>query len=104
MTNTKLSQAEITAMLKDLSGWTLLSGREAIGKSVKFANFREAFAFMAEVALYAEKIDHHPEWTNVWNKVDVVLATHSVGGLSALDAKLAAAIDKAAARYLPANA
>jgi 4a-hydroxytetrahydrobiopterin dehydratase len=104
MTNTKLSQAEITTMLKDLSGWTLLSGREAIGKSIKFATFREAFAFMAEVALYAEKIDHHPEWTNVWNKVDIVLATHSVGGLSALDAKLAAAIDKAAARYLPANA
>ena len=66
---------------------------------MKFANFREAFAFMAEVALMAEKIDHHPEWTNVWNRVDIVLSTHSAGGLTGLDEKLAKAIDKAALRF-----
>ncbi len=101
MNNTRLTETEITAMLTTLEGWSLIHGREAIGKSFKFANFREAFAFMAEVALYAEKIDHHPEWTNVWNRVDIVLSTHSANGVSALDEKLAKVIEKAAVRFSP---
>lgn len=103
MTNSRLTDVEIKAMLAAMPGWSLMHAREAIGKSFKFANFREAFAFMTEVALYAEKIDHHPEWTNVWNRVDIVLSTHSANGLSALDEKLAKAIEKSAVRYsLPA--
>lgn len=99
MENARLSDSEIDAMLSGLDGWSKLHGRQAIGKSIKFANFREAFAFMAEVALMAEKIDHHPEWTNVWNRVDIVLSTHSADGVTKLDEKLAKAIDKAADRY-----
>ena len=101
MTNTRLTEAEIRKMLASLPGWSLIHAREAVGKSFKFANFREAFAFMTEVAFYAEKIDHHPEWTNVWNRVDIVLSTHSAEGLSALDEKLAKAIEKAAVRFSP---
>lgn len=63
MTNIRLTETEIAEMLAVLPGWSRLHAREAIGKSYKFTNFREAFSFMAEVALYAEKIDHHPEWT-----------------------------------------
>ncbi len=99
MTTTRLSETDITQLLAALPGWSKLHAREAIGKSFKFANFREAFAFMTEVALYAEKIDHHPEWTNVWNRVDIVLSTHSANGLSALDDKLAKAIEKSAIRF-----
>lgn len=99
MENARMSEAEIGEMLARLDSWTHLSGRQAIGKSLKFGNFREAFAFMAEVALMAEKIDHHPEWTNVWNRVDIVLSTHSAKGLTRLDEKLAKAIDKAASRF-----
>ena len=99
MENARLSDSEIDAMLAGLDGWSKLHGRQAIGKSLKFGNFREAFAFMAEVALMAEKIDHHPEWTNVWNRVDIVLSTHSADGVTKLDEKLAKAIDKAADRY-----
>ncbi|MGB8817224.1 MAG: 4a-hydroxytetrahydrobiopterin dehydratase [Rhizobiaceae bacterium] len=99
MDNARLSETEITKMLDTLSGWTRLHGREAIGRSLKFANFREAFAFMSEVALNAEKLDHHPEWTNVYNRVDIVLSTHSAGGLSGLDEKLARIIDKSADRF-----
>lgn len=101
MTTIRLSETETTQLLAALPGWSKLHAREAIGKSFKFANFREAFAFMTEVALYAEKIDHHPEWTNVWNRVDIVLSTHSANGLSALDGKLAKAIEKSAVRFPP---
>ena len=96
---TKLTEPEITTLLAARPGWSKLSGRDAIARRYKFANFRQAFAFMTEVALEAEKLDHHPEWTNVYNRVDIVLATHSVDGLSILDEKLAAKIDQAAARY-----
>jgi 4a-hydroxytetrahydrobiopterin dehydratase len=96
----KLTAIEIEALLAALPGWTKLSGREAIAKRFTFKNFRQAFAFMSEIALEAEKLDHHPEWTNVYNKVDIVLATHSVDGLSVLDQKLATKIDTAAARYI----
>lgn len=104
MSVTKLTPDEITAMLAKLKGWGALSARDAIGKSFSFKNFREAFAFMTEVALEAEKLDHHPEWTNVYKRVDIVLATHSVGGLSELDEKLALKIDKAAARFIATTA
>jgi 4a-hydroxytetrahydrobiopterin dehydratase len=89
----KLSAADRAKALAELSGWTALSGRDAIGKSFKFKTFSEAFGFMARVALEAEKMDHHPEWTNVYNKVDVVLSTHSAGGLTELDVKLARRMD-----------
>lgn len=100
MTQAKLTADETVALLTKLSGWTFLSARDAIGKSFSFKNFREAFAFMTEVAFEAETLDHHPEWTNVYKRVDIVLSTHSVGGLSELDQKLALKIDKAAARFL----
>jgi 4a-hydroxytetrahydrobiopterin dehydratase len=96
---TKLTETEITTLLAALPSWSKLSGRDAIARRLTFANFRQAFAFMTEIALEAEKLDHHPEWTNVYNRVDIVLSTHSVDGLSSLDEKLAIKIDKAAARY-----
>ena len=71
-------------------------GRDAIQKTFKFKDFNEAFGFMARAALVAEKMDHHPEWANVWNRVDVTLSTHSAGGLTELDLKLAEAMDKIA--------
>ena len=104
MPTTKLSADEIKAMLSKLSGWGALSARDAIGKSFSFKNFREAFAFMTEVAFEAEKLDHHPEWTNVYKRVDIVLSTHSVGGLSELDEKLALKIEKAASRFIATTA
>lgn len=89
----KLNPAERAKALAELSGWAPLSSRDAIAKSFKFKTFSEAFGFMARVALEAEKMDHHPEWTNVYNKVDVVLATHSAQGLTELDVKLARKMD-----------
>ena len=88
-----LNPAERAKALSELAGWSELSGRDAIAKSFKFKTFNEAFGFMARVALEAEKLDHHPEWTNVYNKVDVVLSTHSAGGLTELDVKLARKMD-----------
>jgi 4a-hydroxytetrahydrobiopterin dehydratase len=92
----RLSGPERATALSALSGWSELSGRDAIAKSFKFKTFSEAFGFMARVALAAEKLDHHPEWTNVYNKVDVVLSTHSAGGLTELDIKLAQKMDRIA--------
>jgi 4a-hydroxytetrahydrobiopterin dehydratase len=89
----KLNPQERAEALANLAGWSELSGRDAIAKSFKFKTFSEAFGFMARVALAAEKMDHHPEWTNVYNRVDVVLATHSAGGLTELDVKLAQKMD-----------
>ncbi|WMS44075.1 4a-hydroxytetrahydrobiopterin dehydratase [Acuticoccus sp. MNP-M23] len=76
--------------------WTLEDGGKAIGRDLKFANFRAAFAFMTEVALAAEKMNHHPEWSNVYNKVSIRLTTHDAGTLTDKDIALAKAIDKAA--------
>lgn len=104
MPATKLSTDEIRAMLAGLSGWSALSARDTMRKSFSFKNFREAFAFMTEVAFEAEKLDHHPEWTNVYKRVDIVLSTHSVGGLSELDEKLAIKIEKAASRFIATTA
>jgi 4a-hydroxytetrahydrobiopterin dehydratase len=80
--------------LARLSGWSEVKGRDAISKKFTFADFNEAFGFMARVALMAEKIDHHPEWSNVYKTVDVTLSTHDAGGLTELDVKLAEAMDK----------
>lgn len=79
------------------NGWTLCDDRDAIAKTFTFSNFSEAFAWMTRVAMVAEKMDHHPEWFNVWNKVDVTLSTHDAGGLTELDMELAAFMDGLAA-------
>ena len=89
----KLTPAERERLLPGLDGWALAQGRDGIAKSYKFADFTQAFAFMARVALLAEKADHHPEWSNVYNRVDIVLTTHDADGLSMRDIDLAKAID-----------
>ena len=75
------------------TGWALVEGRDALHKRFVFGNFVDAFGWMTQVAIWSEKWDHHPEWSNVYKTVDVVLSTHDVGGLSALDAKLARKMD-----------
>ena len=89
----KLSEEARAAALAELAGWTPLEDRDAIQKSFKFKTFNQAFGFMTRVALAADKMDHHPEWSNVYNRVDIVLTTHSCGGLSELDLKLARKIE-----------
>ena len=89
----KLSQAERTALLPNLPAWTLDAARDGITRSFRFKDFSEAFGFMSRVALLAEKADHHPEWSNVWNRVDILLTTHDAGGLSMRDIEMAKAID-----------
>ena len=79
--------------ISELSGWTPVKGRDAITKSYQFKTFNDAFGFMSQVALMAEKMDHHPEWFNVYNKVDVTLSTHDQGGVSNKDIKLAKFMD-----------
>jgi len=81
------------AALAGLDGWVLVEGRDAIQKTFKFKDFSQAFGFMARVALVAEKMDHHPEWRNVWSTVEVVLSTHDAGGLTQRDVDLAKAMD-----------
>ena len=83
----------VEPMLEVPHGWTRLSERDAIHKSFKFKDFNEAFGFMTRAALIAEKMDHHPEWANVYNKVEVTLSTHSAGGVTQLDLTLAHAMD-----------
>ncbi len=87
----KLGDAARAELGQQLPGWTLEG--EHLKRSFRFADFVEAFGFMARVALLAEKQDHHPEWFNVWNKVDIALTTHDANGLSARDVTLAKAID-----------
>ncbi|MBO9401089.1 MULTISPECIES: 4a-hydroxytetrahydrobiopterin dehydratase [unclassified Shimia] len=91
----RLSEAARDAVLEPLleNGWTLDTERDALQKSFKFDNFVEAFGWMTRAAIWAEKWNHHPEWFNVYNRVEVVLTTHDVGGISALDAKLARKMD-----------
>lgn len=89
----KLTPEERAKALKNLPGWSEVEGRDAITRSFKFKSFNEAFGFMSRVALAAEKMDHHPEWSNVYNKVEVVLATHDAGGVTELDIKLAGKMD-----------
>lgn len=78
------------------SGWTVNDGDTAISKTFEFANFVEAFGFMTRAAIHAEKLNHHPEWSNVYKTVEVRLTTHDTGGLTDLDAKLARTMDKLA--------
>jgi 4a-hydroxytetrahydrobiopterin dehydratase len=92
----KLERAAIDEALAQLGGWTLAGDGASISRSYKFASFIEAFGFMAKSALSAEKLNHHPEWFNVYSRVDVKLNTHDAGGLTELDFKLARAMDKAA--------
>jgi 4a-hydroxytetrahydrobiopterin dehydratase len=92
----KLDDAAITSGLKVLPAWKRADGREAITRSFKFADFSAAWGFMSRAALAAEQLNHHPEWFNVWNRVDVTLATHDAGGITELDLKLAAAMDRIA--------
>ena len=80
-----------------LSGWSHDAQRDAISKAFRFADFGEAFAFMTRVALEAEKADHHPEWSNVWNRVEILLTTHSAGGLTEKDVAMARRIEAVAA-------
>ena len=93
---TKLDEAERKALAARLPGWKVPEGRDALQKTFKFADFSAAFGFMTRAALVAEKMDHHPEWSNVWNRVEVTLSTHSAGGLTDLDVRLAEAMDKLA--------
>ncbi|WP_380872565.1 putative pterin-4-alpha-carbinolamine dehydratase [Sphingomonas sp. DBB INV C78] len=88
-----LSEAERADALEALDEWDHDEGRDAITRTITFADFSEAFAFMTRVALLAEKMDHHPEWSNVWNRVEILLTTHDAGGLSTRDIVLAEAID-----------
>ena len=88
-----LSETEREEALASLSGWSGDPLRDAIVKSFTFKDFGEAFAFMTRVALEAEKADHHPEWSNVWNRVDILLSTHSAGGLTDKDVALARRIE-----------
>ncbi|WP_338466456.1 4a-hydroxytetrahydrobiopterin dehydratase [Novosphingobium sp. ZN18A2] len=89
-----LTDSERDSALDRLSAWTLRDDGLAIRRSFSFDDFSEAFAFMTRVALYAEKADHHPEWSNVYNKVSITLTTHDAGGLSKRDLAMAAAIDR----------
>jgi 4a-hydroxytetrahydrobiopterin dehydratase len=89
----KLSAEARKSALKGLSGWSEVTGREAIQRTFSFKDFNEAFGFMARAALVAEKNDHHPEWRNVYKTVEVVLATHDAGGVTALDIELAQAMN-----------
>lgn len=95
----RLSIAARTAALKELTGWSDVSGRDAIARTFNFKDFNEAFGFMARVALIAEKSDHHPEWRNVYRTVEVVLSTHDADGVTVRDVDLAKAMN-AIARQL----
>ena len=90
----RLKPEDRAAGLKTLPDWHLCEGREAISKSFKFRDFKEAFGFMTQVALIAEQMNHHPEWSNVYRSVEITLSTHDVRGLSDLDLKLANAINR----------
>ncbi|MDX2157792.1 MAG: 4a-hydroxytetrahydrobiopterin dehydratase [Hyphomicrobiaceae bacterium] len=92
----RLTDPDRSLALQSLPRWALVDGREAITRTFTFNDFSEAFGFMARAALVAEQLNHHPEWRNVWNKVEVTLATHDAGGLTELDLKLAASMDRIA--------
>jgi 4a-hydroxytetrahydrobiopterin dehydratase len=96
MDRKKLDTATITARMAKLPDWMISDDNSAITRKFRFKTFSEAFGFMARVALEAEKTDHHPEWSNVYNRVDVLLTTHSAKGLTELDLHLAEFMDKVA--------
>ena len=92
----KLAANDRKTALTKLSGWSEVPGRDAISKKFVFKDFSEAFGFMTRAALVAEKMDHHPEWFNVYKTVDVTLSTHDAGGVTELDVRLAETMDKLA--------
>lgn len=92
----KLSEADRQTALEALDGWRTVDGRDAITRTFKFKNFNQAFGFMSRVAMQAEKMDHHPEWFNVYGTLDVTLATHDAGGVTALDVEMATFMNKIA--------
>lgn len=94
----KLSHEATALALSDIDHWSLSEDQRSITKEFSFGDFTQAFGFMTECALVAEKMDHHPEWSNVYRRVEVLLTTHDVGGLTVHDFKLARAMDKIAAR------
>jgi 4a-hydroxytetrahydrobiopterin dehydratase len=94
----KLAGRDRAVALAKLTGWSEVAGRDAIEKTFTFADFSEAFGFMARAALVAEKMNHHPEWSNVYKTVAVVLSTHEAGGLTERDIRLAEAMDRIAGR------
>ena len=89
-----LTETERDEALAGLAGWSYDPARNGLARSLRFADFGEAFAFMTRVALEAEKADHHPDWTNVWNWVDILLSTHSAGGVTAKDVALARRVEE----------
>jgi 4a-hydroxytetrahydrobiopterin dehydratase len=93
---TRPTKIGATAALAQLTGWSAAEGRDAITKTFKFADFSTAFGWMTRVALAAEKLDHHPEWFNVYSRVEVLLATHDADGVTELDVTLAKLMDAAA--------
>ena len=90
---TRLTDAERASLTQTLPGWSLVEGHEAIARNFQFRDFNEAWGFMNRVALLAESQSHHPDWSNVWNRVRIELSTHDAGGLTGNDVKLAKAID-----------
>lgn len=92
----QLSDERKAALADELPGWSMVPDRDAIRRTFTFSDFNRAFGFMTRVALAAEKMDHHPEWSNVWNKVEITLTSHDAGGLSERDVKLARRIDEIA--------
>ncbi|XP_037807722.1 pterin-4-alpha-carbinolamine dehydratase [Lucilia sericata] len=99
---TKLTEQERAEVLQPLlnAGWSMVNGRDAIYKEYLFNDFNQAFSFMSGAALLAEKMNHHPEWFNVYNKVQVTMSTHDVGGLSAKDIRMAKYMEEQAKRFL----
>lgn len=96
MAKPTLNQDELNTALAELEDWELSGDGKSISKKFKFSNFVNAFGFMTKMAIVAEKMNHHPEWFNVYNRVEVTLTTHDSGGITELDAKLAARMNKAA--------
>jgi 4a-hydroxytetrahydrobiopterin dehydratase len=93
---TRPAKIGAAAALAQLPGWSAAEGRDAITRTFKFADFNAAFGWMTRIALAAEKLDHHPEWFNVYSRVEVLLATHDAGGVTELDVALAKIMDEAA--------
>lgn len=92
----KIDPSALKEALARLNGWNVVDGREAIQRTFRFKDFNNAFGFMTKSALMAEKMDHHPEWFNVYNQVDVTLTTHSAGGITDLDIRLASFMNRLA--------
>ena len=95
-----LTEQERAILKTELAHWTLVPKRDAITRTYLFKDFKSAFAFMTQCALHAEGMNHHPEWFNVWKRVEVTLSTHDAGGLTQLDIELASTMDRCATQYL----